>query len=87
MIDINKISELSKVVEIDESAEGTSAYGVWKIAEEVFETLGLEFSAKSQTFYNYAKSGKINGTKDSRGRFSDDEIELFIAKLVAAKTR
>lgn len=96
MIDISKIQQLSATVEIDEVESGATAYGVWKIAKEVFATLGIEFGkvvdgkfveTTSQTFYNYAKNGKINGVKNSKGRFTDDEIEIFIAKLIASKTR
>ena len=87
MFDANKIKLLSETIEIEETTDGATAYGVWKIAKEIFETLGIEFDMKSQTFYNYAKNGKINGVKNSKGRFTDDEIEIFVAKLIAAKTR
>jgi hypothetical protein len=93
MIDIAKIQELAETIEIDETVEGMSAYGVWKVAKEVFETLGLEFLTKdgksvpSQAFYNYAKNGTINGVKDSKQKFSDEEVEQFVAKLVAKANR
>jgi hypothetical protein len=93
MLDINKIKLLSETIEIDETLEGLSAYGVWKAAKDVFETLGLAFVNKegntmtSQSFYNYAKNGTINGTKSSTQKFSDEEAENFIAKLIAKATR
>ena len=87
MINFDKIAELSQTIEIDEDTTGTTAYGVWKIAKEAFENMGIEFSMTSQSFYNFAKNGKINGIKDSKGRFSDDEIETFVATLIAKELR
>lgn len=87
MIDINKIISISETIEVEETSDGTSAYGVWKIARDIFAELKIEFSATSQMFYNYAKTGKINGVKDSKQRFSDDEIENFVALLIAKASK
>jgi len=87
MIDINKISQLAETIEIDEAVEGMSAYGVWKVAKDVFAQLGLEFGKTSQSFYNAAKNGSINGVKSTTQKFSDEEVETYIAKLVARATR
>jgi hypothetical protein len=86
-IDITRITALAETLPAEETADGMSAYGVWKAAKEVFDQLGLEFKATSQTFYNAAKNGSINGMKDSRQRFSETEVEYYIAKLVARATR
>jgi hypothetical protein len=87
MIDINKISQLAETIEIDETIEGLSAYGVWKAAKDVFAQLNLEFTETSQKFYNAAKNGSINGVKSSTQKFSDEDAEKYIAKLVAKAMR
>ena len=90
MIDINNIVELSKSVVVETESEGTTAYGIWKVAKDVFESLGLDFTTStgrdvtSQVFYNYSASGRINGVKGSKGtKYSDEEVENFVARLVA----
>lgn len=89
MIDISKITKMAESAEVLESVseDGTSAYGVWKVAKDTYEAVGLEFTATSQMFYNYAKSGKINGTKSSTQRYTDDEVEYFVARLIATELK
>jgi hypothetical protein len=83
MIDIQNIISLSETVEIDEiETDGVTPYGVWKIAKDVFKKVGIEFSATPQMFYNYAKSGKINGIKASKQRIHEDDVEIFVAKMI-----
>lgn len=91
MIDYANIISLSEKVEIEEETDGMTAFGIWKVAKEVFEQLGLDFVTErgkeipSQAFYNYSKNGSISGVKGQK-RYSDDEVELFVAKLVAKAT-
>jgi len=80
------LGDLGHLVVEDVEADGTTAYGIWKISKEVFEKVGLEFDMRPQTFYNYAKNGKVNGVKGQK-RFSEDEVTVFVAKLVAGNMR
>ena len=93
-INLSNIISLSETVEVKAETNGTTAYGVYAIAKEVFATLGLDFvnskggELKSQAFYNYAKNGKINGNKNSAQRYTDEEVENFVARMIAtAKAR
>ena len=94
-ISFENIVALSSTVEVVAETDGMSAYGVYAIAKAVFEKMGIEdkFVTKtgrelaSQAFYNYAKNGSINGVKSSTQRFNDDEVENFIARMIAKATR
>jgi hypothetical protein len=88
MINIDRIVAASKTVELEDTTleDGFTAYGVYKIAKETFEAVGVEFEMTSQRFYNYAKNGKINGVKGAK-RFTEDEVEGFVAQLIAKATR
>lgn len=93
MLDIAKLQSLAETIEIEETTEGRTAYYIYGVAKEVFETLGLNFTTStgkeltSQNFYNYAKNGSINGVKSSKQRFSDDEVEYFVAKMIKKAAR
>lgn len=83
MIDITNIVALSETVEVEDvETEGTTAYGISKVVNEVLEAVGSDKTFAPQMFYNYAKNGKINGVKGTK-RFSDDEVENFVARFVA----
>jgi hypothetical protein len=83
MIDINNIVVLSESVEVtEETDEGTTAYGIMKVVNEVLETIGSDKVFAPQMFYSYAKTGKVNGVKGAK-RFTDEEVENFVARFVA----
>ncbi len=91
-IDLDRIYSLSQTIAVEETTDdGRTAYFIYTTAKEAFESLGLSAyfvtktggELKSQAFYNYAKNGSINGVKASDQRYSDDEVEAFIAKMVA----
>lgn len=88
-IDINKIIADSKTAKAfvagrrgDYSA-GYTAFGVSVVANETLAKLGRTERFTSQQFYGYAKSGKINGVKDSTQRFNEAEVMNFVARLIA----
>src|ERR1700755_2256881 len=89
MIDTNRILALAETVECDQDSNGSTAFGVATVANQVFEELGLDVSFKPQYMYNESRNGKIDGVKHAAGekvRFTDEQVELYVAKLVAKHT-
>lgn len=76
-------------IELDDSpVGGYTPYAIAKALNEVLKGFGVEperFVAP-QMLYQYSKNGRINGTKAEKGgavRYTQDEVESFIAKFVA----
>src|ERR1700750_2741765 len=89
-IDFAKIAEMSQTVELLETSESMTAYGIGKVINQVLAHMGSHIRSEPQTIYNYAANGKINGVKKVKGdgvRYTDDEVEQFVAKFIAARLR
>jgi tRNA G37 N-methylase TrmD len=98
MIDVNKIRTLADEIETEETTEGYTAFAVFAAAKSVFVELGIvdKFVTKSgreltsQSFYNYAKNGSIDGRKYGSLKgvvFSEETVENYIATMLAKATR
>lgn len=95
-INLANIVAIAETVVLDETVDGLTAYGVYTTAKDVFGQLGLNFVTErgteitSQHIYNAAKSGKVDGVKrtsQSGVRFAEDDVERFIATMVAKAKR
>lgn len=84
MIDIAKIADLATTLPVDEGIDedGLTGYGVWKIAKDVFESLGMEFTITSQRVYNDLRAGRVDGTKGTHRVVAEESVEMYIAKMV-----
>lgn len=92
MIDITKLQaqiESGELVAEDEVVlEGATPYAIWKQLNNVFAQLKIvrDTPITPQYIYNLARQGKINPTKkgsQTNVRYTDDEVEAFITKMVA----
>jgi len=89
MINIDKIisaaatAEPIKISKRDYSTDGYTAFAVFAVVRDTMKQLNIPFDGTSQQFYGYAKSGKINGVKSSTQRYSEDEVEKFVARYIA----
>lgn len=92
-MNIAKIIEMSQSVEIaeTESVDGYTPYAVWTVIVETMRAMDLDSSkVTSQSIYNAAKSGRIDGRKheSTRGvRFDEETVENFVARFVAKQTK
>jgi hypothetical protein len=85
-VSIDRIVELSETVKVDEETTGYTGYGIAKVINDTFKALGSDVTVTPQHVYNDATNGKVNGVKGAK-RFTDDEVETYVAKFVASRVR
>jgi hypothetical protein len=86
-INIERIVKLAETVEVgQDEVEGYTAYAIAGVINETLAALGEDFKVNPQQLYNDSVNGRINGVKAVKGtkvRYTEDEVELYVAKFVA----
>lgn len=75
------------VVKGSDAKVGYTAYDIWKLASEALRQIGSTEEYSSQRFYNFSRSGKIDGVKYPAGakpRFDEDTVKKFLARFIRA---